>query len=139
MAQGFGAIPIDLRHQNAVVTCQDVTEGRGVDVILECVGAAQALIPTFDMVRPGGTVSVIGVHSDPEATFPLQMLFNKGIDVQFGGIANVPARWDKVLDLIGKGELHPEAIISHRMKLDEALKGYELFEAREAMKVVLTP
>jgi threonine dehydrogenase-like Zn-dependent dehydrogenase len=139
MAQGFGAIPIDIRHQNAVVTCQDVTAGRGVDVVLECVGAAPALIPTFDMVRPGGTVSVIGVHSDPEASFPLQMLFNKGIDVHFGGIANVPGRWDRVLDLIGKGELHPEAIISHRMKLDEALKGYELFEAREAMKVVLTP
>jgi len=67
------------------------------------------------------------------------MLFNKGIDVRFGGIANIPGRWDRVLDLIGKGELHPEAIISHRMKLDQALKGYELFEAREAIKVVLTP
>ncbi|MDP9325637.1 MAG: alcohol dehydrogenase catalytic domain-containing protein [Candidatus Dormibacteraeota bacterium] len=139
MAQGFGAEPIDMRHQNAVVTTQDATGGRGVDVVLECVGIAEALIPTFDMVRPGGTVGVIGVHSAPEATFPLQMMFNKGIDLHFGGIANVPGRWDRVLELIEKGELHPESIISHRMKLDDALEGYRLFQSREAMKVVLTP
>src|SRR6202011_4363980 len=76
IAQGFGAIPIDMRRQNPAVTCQDATAGRGVDVVLECVGFSQALIPTFDMVRPGGCVAVIGVHSEQEATIPLQMLFN---------------------------------------------------------------
>ena len=139
MASGFGAKPIDLRSQNAVVTCQDVTDGRGVDVVLECVGSSQALVPAFDMVRPGGTISVIGVHSEPEATIPLQMIFNKGIDLRMGGIANIPGRWDKVLKLIEDGELHPESIISHRMKLEDALTGYQLFGSREAMKVVLTP
>lgn len=139
LAQGFGATPVDLRHRNAVVTCQDATEGRGVDVVLECVGATAALVPTFDMVRPGGTVAVIGVHSDQEASLPLQLMFNKGIDVHFGGIANVPGRWDRVLEHIENGDLHPESIISHRMKLEDAIQGYELFRSREAMKVVLTP
>ena len=139
LAEGFGAHAVDMRRRNAVVTCQDATEGRGVDVVLECVGATAALVPTFDMVRPGGTVSVIGVHSDQEATLPLQLMFNKGIDVRFGGIANVPGRWDKVLEHIENGDIHPESIISHRMKLDDAILGYELFRSREAMKVVLTP
>ncbi|MEA2683839.1 MAG: S-(hydroxymethyl)glutathione dehydrogenase / alcohol dehydrogenase [Chloroflexota bacterium] len=139
LAQGFGAQPVDMRHRNAVVYCQDATEGRGVDVVLECVGATAALVPTFDMVRPGGTVSVIGVHSDQEASLPLQLMFNKGIDVRFGGIANVPGRWDRVLELLENGDMHPESIISHRMKLDDAIQGYELFRSREAMKVVLTP
>jgi threonine dehydrogenase-like Zn-dependent dehydrogenase len=35
--------------------------------------------------------------------------------------------------------VHPEAIISHRMGLNEAVLGYELFRRREALKVVLTP
>ena len=139
LASGFGAEPIDIRHRNAVVTCQDATGGRGVDVVLECVGATAALVPTFDMVRPGGTVSVIGVHSDQEALLPLQLMFNKGIDVHFGGIANVPGRWDQVLEHIENGDMHPESIISHRLKLDQAIEGYELFRSREAMKVVLTP
>jgi threonine dehydrogenase-like Zn-dependent dehydrogenase len=139
LASGFGAEPLDMRHRNAVVACQDATEGRGVDVVLECVGFTAALVPTFDMVRPGGTVAVIGVHSDQEASLPLQLMFNKGIDVKFGGIANVPGRWDKVIEHLEAGDMHPESIISHRLKLDQALEGYELFRSREAMKVVLTP
>ena len=139
LASGFGAEPLDMRHRNAVVACQDATDGRGVDVVLECVGFTAALVPTFDMVRPGGTVAVIGVHSDQEASLPLQMMFNKGIDVKFGGIANVPGRWDKVIEHLENGDMHPESIISHRLKLDQALEGYELFRSREAMKVVLTP
>jgi 2-desacetyl-2-hydroxyethyl bacteriochlorophyllide A dehydrogenase len=139
MAQGFGGVPLDLRNQNAVVACQDATEGRGVDVVLECVGSSAALVPAFDMVRPGGTIAVIGVHSEAAVSIPMQMMFNKGIDLRMGGIANIPGRWDRVLELIEQGQLHPESIISHRMKLEDALKGYELFEAHEAMKVVLTP
>ncbi|MDQ6747385.1 MAG: alcohol dehydrogenase catalytic domain-containing protein [Candidatus Dormibacteraeota bacterium] len=139
LASGFGAEPIDMRQRNAVVTCQDMTEGRGVDVVLECVGAAAALVPTFDMVRPGGTISVIGVHSDRVAELPLQLMFLKAVDLRFGGTANVPARWDMVLEHIENGDMHPESIISHRMKLEQAIEGYELFRSHEAMKVVLTP
>ncbi|MFN2466212.1 MAG: alcohol dehydrogenase catalytic domain-containing protein [Candidatus Dormibacteria bacterium] len=139
LASGFGAEPIDLRQRNAVVACQDMTEGRGVDVVLECVGATAALVPTFDMVRPGGTVSVIGVHSEQMPEMPLQLMFLKAINLRFGGTANVVGRWDMVLEHIEKGDMHPESIISHRMKLDQAIEGYELFQSREAMKVVLTP
>jgi threonine dehydrogenase-like Zn-dependent dehydrogenase len=139
LASGFGAEPIDMRHRNAVVACQDMTEGRGVDVVLECVGATAALVPTFDMVRPGGTVSVIGVHSEQMPEMPLQLMFLKAINLRFGGTANVVGRWDMVLEHIENGDMHPESIISHRMKLDQAIEGYELFRSHEAMKVVLTP
>jgi len=139
MAQGFGAIPINMKEQNAVVQLQDSNEAGGVDVVLECVGGSQALIPTFDMLRPGGRVAVIGVHSEPEATMPLQLMFVKAIDLRMCGTANVLGHWDESLDMVRKGQIKPEAIISHRMKLDQALEGYRLFQQREAMKVVLTP
>jgi len=44
-----------------------------------------------------------------------------------------------LLDLIAAGRLHPETIISHRMKLDQAEEAYRMFDAREATKIVLTP
>lgn len=139
LASGFGAEAVDMRRRNAVVTCQDMTEGRGVDVVLECVGIAAALVPTIDMVRPGGTVAVIGVHSETQAQLPLQLMFLKSVNLIFGGTANVPGRWDSVIEHIENGDMHPESIISHRLKLDQAIEGYELFRTREAMKVVLTP
>ena len=47
----------------------------------------------------------------------------------------------QLLEAIGEGRLAPEAIISHRMKLADAARGYEIFEGREdeCRKVVLTP
>jgi threonine dehydrogenase-like Zn-dependent dehydrogenase len=44
-----------------------------------------------------------------------------------------------LLDLIGAGRLKPDYIISHHLKLEEAARAYELFDSREATKVVLTP
>jgi len=139
MAQSFGAIPVNARQVHAPTFIQDHTGGRGADVVLECVGALPAFDSAIDMVRAGGRVSVMGVYSEPEHTIPMNLIFTKGVDVKFCGTANVVGRWDTVLDLIREGAVDPTAIISHRMSLDDAVRGYQLFEAREAMKVVLTP
>ncbi len=138
MAQSFGAVPVNARQVHAPTFVQDHTGGRGADVVLECVGALPAFDAAVDMVRPGGRISVIGVYSEPEHTIPMNLIFTKGVDLKFCGTANVVGRWDMVLDLIREGAVDPTAIISHRMTLDQAIEGYELFEAREAMKVVLT-
>jgi threonine dehydrogenase-like Zn-dependent dehydrogenase len=139
MAQSFGAIPINLQQQHVVVTLQDATEGAGADVALECVGGPQPLMTAIEAVRPGGRVAVIGVSSIEEFTINLGMTFLRAVDIKFCGTCDVPGIWDRTLDLVADGTLDPEAIISHRMKLEDAMKGYELFGNREAMKVVLTP
>ncbi len=108
-------------------------------MLLECVGAIPALTGSIDIVRAGGRISVIGIYSEPEIDFPLNLTFVKAIDLKFCGTANIVGRWDKALALIASGAADPASIVSHRMPLDEALRGYELFAAREAIKVVLTP
>ncbi|MGH7723332.1 MAG: alcohol dehydrogenase catalytic domain-containing protein [Candidatus Dormibacteria bacterium] len=139
MAQGFGAIPVDATAVHVPSHIQDHTEGRGADVLLECVGAIPALTGAIDVVRAGGRISVIGVYSEPEMELPLNLTFVKAIDLKFCGTANIVGRWDDALELIRSGAADPASIISHRLPLDDAVRGYELFAARAAMKVVLTP
>jgi threonine dehydrogenase-like Zn-dependent dehydrogenase len=139
MAQGFGAVPVDASAVHVPSHIQDHTEGRGADVLLECVGAIPALAGSVDIVRAGGRISVIGVYSEPEMEFPLNLTFVKAIDMKFCGTANIVGRWDDALALIAGGTVDPQSIISHRLPLEDAVRGYQLFEAREAMKVVLTP
>jgi 2-desacetyl-2-hydroxyethyl bacteriochlorophyllide A dehydrogenase len=139
MAQSFGAVPVDASDVHVPSHIQDHTGGRGADVLLECVGAIPALAGSIDIVRAGGRISVIGVYSEPEMEFPLNLTFVKGIDLKFCGTANIVGRWDDALALITSGAADPASIISHRMPLDDAVRGYELFASREAMKVVLTP
>ena len=139
MAESFGATPVNVTHVHPPSFVQDHTGGRGADVVLECVGALPAFAQAIDVVRAGGRISVIGVYSEPEFELPMSLVFTKGIDIKMCGTANVVGRWEDVLRLTREGAVDPTAIISHRMKLDQAIEGYEIFAAREALKVVLTP
>lgn len=49
------------------------------------------------------------------------------------------AHVDRVLALIAAGKLDPAPLVTHRMKLDEAAEAYDLYDRREALKIVLTP
>ncbi len=139
MAERLGAETVDAGRVDVPTFVGERTGDRGADVVLECVGAIPALDSALDAVRRGGRISVIGVHSDPEWTVALNIVFVKGVDIKFCGTANIVGRWDQALELIRDGAADPAAIISHRLPLEEGVVGYQLFEAREALKVVLTP
>ena len=139
VAAGFGAIPVDAQGVHVPTFMQDVTDGRGADVVIECVGAIPAFTAAIDMVRAGGRIAVIGVYSEPEYELPINLVFVKGIDLRFGGTANIIGRWDHAMQMITDGTASPSDIITHRLSLNDAVHGYELFEAREALKVILTP
>jgi threonine dehydrogenase-like Zn-dependent dehydrogenase len=55
------------------------------------------------------------------------------------GVANIQGHMDELLELVRDKRIDPKAIISHRLPLSEGPKGYELFDAKEALKVVLDP
>ena len=55
------------------------------------------------------------------------------------GVANIQGHMDELVELVRDGRIDPKVIISHRLPLDEAPKGYELFDSKEALKVVLDP
>ena len=139
MAERLGGEPVNAKEVNVPQFVQDETGDRGSDSVIECVGAVPALLESLDIVRAGGRISVIGVHSEQEFEFPLNINFVKAIDLKFCGTANIVGRWQSALDLIRSGKVNPAEIISHRMSLDDAVKGYDMFDRREALKVVLTP
>jgi threonine dehydrogenase-like Zn-dependent dehydrogenase len=136
LAESLGAIPVNSAERSASVAVEDIL-GDGADVVIETVGLPPALLTSIDCVRTGGTVSVIGVHTEFEHTLPLGNLFTRNITLRFGGSCNVQGWWDRALAAIASGQVDPTVIVSHRMPLDDAAEGYRLFEAKEAMKVVL--
>lgn len=139
LAESLGAIPVDAGKVNPVVTIQKETGERGADVVIECVGSAPAFTTALNAVRNGGTVSVIGVYSDLSYDFPLGEIWRRGITIQMGGSCNVQGHWSRVLQMVKQGVIDPTAIITHTLPLDEGVRGYELFESREALKVILKP
>ena len=56
-----------------------------------------------------------------------------------GGQANVIAHLDPVLELLAGGRLDPSPLVSHQMPLARAAEAYEIYDRREALKIVLRP
>jgi len=99
-----------------------------------------ALRDAIQTCRNGGTVSVIGVYSGFIDKFPMGSLMNRSLTLRTGQ-AHVQRYLRPLLERIEKGEIDPSFVITHRMKLGDAPKGYDVFNAKqdECMKVVLTP
>jgi len=103
----------------------------GTDCVDDCIG-----------VRRGGTLSIIGVYGGAATPTPMMELFDKQVQVRMGQ-ANVKAWVDEILPLVtdDSDPLGTEDFATHRLPLDEAPRGYELFQGKEdgAIKVVLKP
>jgi threonine dehydrogenase-like Zn-dependent dehydrogenase len=157
----YGVIPINFDDDDDPAgSIIEATGGRGVDASIEAVGfeakgsATETLLTTLKLegssgkalrqciaaTRRGGTVSVPGVYAGFIHGFLFGDAFDKGLTFKMGQ-THVQGFMPELLEAIGEGRLAPEAIISHRMTLDDAARGYQMFNDREdeCRKVVLTP
>jgi threonine dehydrogenase-like Zn-dependent dehydrogenase len=100
-----------------------------------------ALNLAIDIVRRGGTISLIGVYGGMADPLPMLTLFDKQIQLRMGQ-ANV-RRWvDDIMPLLTDGDpLGVEGFHTHRLPLDQAPEAYEMFQKKRdgAVKVLLTP
>ena len=139
LAARLGAEPLNMTQRNPEVALQDMTDSRGADIVIDCVGAESAFRSGFNMLRSGGRLVVVGVYVELEYPFPLGEAWRKNIEIIFSGVTPVPRYWREALDEVRNGRVDPTIIISHTLPLDEGAKGYELFDTRQATKVILKP
>jgi alcohol dehydrogenase len=137
MAAEFGATPLHLTEDEPKRAVRAATGGHGVDVVVDAVGDPAPLEMAISLARDAGTVSGIGAYAG-RGEVPIGLAWLKGLTLRLG-LANVIAHVDRVLALIEAGKLDPSPLVTHRMKLDEAEAAYELYDQREALKIVLTP
>lgn len=137
MAKCFGAVPLHLDEGEPKRAVRAATGGGGVDVVVDAVGDPGPLAMAVSLARDAGTVSGIGAYAG-KGEVPLGLAWLKGLTLRLG-LANVIAHVDRVLGLLEAGKLDPAPLVTHRMKLDQAAEAYELYDNREALKIVLTP
>jgi alcohol dehydrogenase len=139
LAEQFGAIPVDVRERHPESAVGSVTGGRGADVVIEAVGAPSAFEAATEITRRGGRVIVVGMYTGESTEIQLGSFWIRGLTVRFAGVSPVHARWKAAMAELEAGRLDPAPLVSHRLPLDEASRGYELFDRREATKVLLAP
>jgi threonine dehydrogenase-like Zn-dependent dehydrogenase len=157
----YGIIPINFdQDDDPADTILKGTEFRGVDATIDAVGfeakgsavemvlstlkiegsSGKALRQCMAATRRGGVVSVPGVYAGFIHGFLFGDAFEKGLTFKMGQ-THAQLYMPELLEHIGNGKMKPEVIISHRLRLDDAVRGYEIFEQKEdeCRKVVLVP
>ena len=134
-ARALGAEPVHLTEDDPRAATKKATDGRGVDVAVDAVGAPPALDLACRLARKAGTVSVVGVYAE-RLELHMGVVWIKSLRLVTGH-ANVIGHLDSVLALMSAGRLDPTPLVTHHMDLDEAPDAYAAYDRREALKIVL--
>jgi threonine dehydrogenase-like Zn-dependent dehydrogenase len=150
--------------ESVVETLKEMTGGRGPDACIDAVGmeahghgvqfaydrakqAARletdrpiALREAIQACRNGGTVSVIGVYGGFIDKFPIGAVMNRSLTIR-SGQCHVQRYMKPSLAWIEQGEIDPSFVITHRLGLEDAPRGYDIFKQKQddCEKVVLRP
>jgi L-iditol 2-dehydrogenase len=115
-----------------------LTNGDGVDLVLEAVGRQETVVGAIHAVRKGGTVVLVG-NISPEVTIPLQKVVTRQIRLQ-GSCASA-GEYPRSIELMASGAINVKPLITAIAPLEEGPEWFKRLHAREAglTKVVLTP
>jgi threonine dehydrogenase-like Zn-dependent dehydrogenase len=140
LARELGAEAVDLDAGDPAEQLRTLTGGVGPDVVLECVGHETAFTQAIQAVRPGGTVSSVGVYVETAMSFPAREAFFKDLSLKMG-ICNARNYITPLMSLVTLGKLRPARIVTHTMALADGPRAYAMFDRKEdrAIKVLLEP
>jgi threonine dehydrogenase-like Zn-dependent dehydrogenase len=140
VAERFGATPADFAAGDPLALVRDHSEGRGADAAIEAVGSPEATRLAADLLRLGGSLAAVGVHTEPHLALAPAEIYDRNLRYASG---RCPARhyMPESLEMAARDEPLLATLVSHRLPLSDGVDAYRSFAAREAgwTKVVLHP
>ncbi|WP_112873280.1 NAD(P)-dependent alcohol dehydrogenase [Paracoccus endophyticus] len=133
---------IDHTAGDPVERIMELTDGRGVDVAIEALGTQTTFESCLRVLRPGGTLSSLGVYSG-DLTIPVGA-FSAGLGDNSIVTALCPGgkeRMRRLMSVIQSGRVDLDAMVTHRFTLDQIEEAYDLFANQRdgVLKVAITP
>jgi threonine 3-dehydrogenase len=124
-----------------VKTIVDATDGNGVDVALEMSGDPNALRQAFEILTPGGRVSLLGIFDKPSALDLNDALIFKSATIYGITGRRIFETWYQVRGLLANPSFREKisAIITHKLPIRDIGKALDLITSKQAGKVVLEP
>ncbi|EFC86055.1 Alcohol dehydrogenase GroES domain protein [Parafrankia sp. EUN1f] len=139
LGREFGATDVvAARGEEGVAAVLALTGGAGSHVVLEAVGHLPAYEQAYGVLRPGGTISRVGVPQYEQAPIGFGSLFRKNATLN-GGPAPVRAYIEQALPDVLEGRIDPGRVFDRTVDLDHVADAYQAMDSRHALKVVVRP
>ena len=138
LAETLGADAIYEAGKDARFGIQEMTNGRGADLIIECSGQLPVLAEAFDLVRFGGRVMPFGIHTVNKGIFPFYQLYFKEIDI-INARAAKAADYPEAIELVRQGMIRLGPLVTHVEPLSELVSAIGMLKDNsvERMKVII--
>lgn len=143
LAKRIGAdVTINYKERDPVQTIMDYTQNRGVDVAIEALGTSGTFQSCLRVLKPGGVLSSLGVYSK-DVNVPLGP-FDAGLGDHKIVTTLCPGgkeRMRRLMNTVLSGRIDFKPLVTHRFKLDEIVKAYDLFASQRdgVLKIAITP
>ncbi|HJV07251.1 MAG TPA: zinc-binding dehydrogenase, partial [Chromobacteriaceae bacterium] len=143
IAKTMGAdVTLNFKSCDVVDEIMKITGGRGVDAAIEALGTQATFESALRCLKPGGTLSSLGVYSS-DLTIPLSA-FAAGLGDHKINTALCPGgkeRMRRLLNVVGSGRVDLGVLVTHHYKLDDIVAAYDLFGHQRdgVLKVAIKP
>jgi len=139
VARELGAdYTINVEKENPVNRINELTNGRGADIVIETSGAGSAIAQSVDMVRKCGRISAIGISSREIINFPWNKAIYKVLDIVFN-MSSSYTSWDRALSLVSNTKSDLSKLITHRTSIDEWKRVFTELEEEKGIKALFIP
>lgn len=138
-ARRFGAeAALDPSTDDVVRDITERTGGEGVDVAFEVAGSQSATEQAVEVVRPGGTLVLLGYWKTDQVTLPGIRAMRKGLTIRF--VRRMKNTFHRAMDLVQKGLVDLPALITHEFPLKDVVEAFARAEQRapNIIKAVVT-
>jgi threonine dehydrogenase-like Zn-dependent dehydrogenase len=137
VAKSLGAHTIVADEADPAEGIRELTRGLGADVVFECAGHPSGVPQALELVRKGGRIGVLG-QGYADSSFNTAILSYR--EVELIGIRSYdPKVWHRSYDVLASRQMPLEALITHRLPLEEAARGIELMKSKQGLKIMFTP
>ncbi len=133
---------LNFRECDVIEEILKLTGGRGVDASIEALGTQSTFETALRVLKPGGTLSSLGVYSE-DLTIPLSA-FAAGLGDHRINTAPCPGgkeRMRRLLNIVASGRVNLGPLVSHEYRLDDIVAAYDLFanQRDNVLKVAIKP
>lgn len=126
---------VNVEEEDAVEVVRELTNGRGVDVVIETSGAAPAIAQAMEAVRIRGRISAIGISSSDTVAIPWNRAIFKACDVYFN-MSSKSSAWDRALRLLAAGTDDLDPVVTDVTTLDRWQEVFEKLQREEGIKAL---
>ena len=126
---------VNVENEDIVAIINEMTEGRGADVVVEAAGATPAIVNALKVIKKAGTVCAIGLTGKDSILIPWDIAMKKAITVQFNMSSSYNG-WEMALRMMENGMVQVEEM-AKVMKMEEWEDAFSQLEKGEAIKILL--